>query len=122
MKATRRTIIASMCKPGGRRFWRWPLAFALVLAMVVSLFHDLPALAGGDLGQVAVVAHMSTPIQTPDAQAPDLGCHCLCHMVDRSAVSPVVSPVVFNESLDPPGNGEAIRSWAGLPPFRPPRV
>jgi hypothetical protein len=125
MKATRRAVTATVRKAGGRHFWRWPLAFALAVAMVVSLFHDLPALAGGGGSgpiPVAIASSTSTPIQAPDAQAPGLGCHCLCHMMDRSAVSPVVTPLVFNESLDPPGNGAAIRSWAGLPPFRPPRV
>src|SRR4029450_9290861 len=46
MKPPRRPIIA-IAEAGRHRFWRWPLAFALALAVAVSLFHDLPALAGG---------------------------------------------------------------------------
>ena len=125
MKATRRAVTATVRKAGGRHFWRWPLAFALTLALVVSLFHDLPALAGGGGAgpiPVAIASSNSTPIQAPDAQAPGHGCHCLCHITDQCAVSPVVTPVVFNNSLNPPRDGEPIRSWAGLPPFRPPRV
>jgi hypothetical protein len=122
MKATPRAVTATVRKAGGRHFWRWPLAYALAVAMVVSLFHDLPALAGGDLGPVAVVAHTSTPFEEPDAQAPGLGCHCLCHITAQSTVSPLVTPIVFSDSLSPPRNAVPIRSWAGLPPFRPPRV
>jgi hypothetical protein len=125
MKAARRTLIAVTRKPGGRLFGRGPLAFALALAVAVALFHDLPALAGGgDLAPipVAIASSTSTPIQAPDTQAPGHGCHCLCHITDRSAVSPVVTPVVFNDSLNPPRNGGPICSWTGLPPFRPPRV
>jgi len=125
MKATRRTIIAIVCKAAGRRVWRWPLAVALALAVAVSLFHDLPALAGGDSSgpmPVAVASSTSTPVQAPDAQAPGHGCHCLCHMTGQSTVSPVVTPVVFSDSVCSPRNGAPTRSWAGLPPFRPPRV
>jgi len=125
MKATRRSRSAMTCKAGGRPFWRWPLAFALALAVAVSLFHDLPAFAGSggpDPMPTVVASSTSTPIQAPDAQAPGHGCHCLCHMTGQSVASPVATPVVFNDSLDPPRNGAPTRSWAGLPPFRPPRV
>jgi|SRR4029453_4269836 hypothetical protein len=125
MKATRRPLIAILCKAGRHRFRRWPLAFALALAIAVSLFHDLPALAGGggsDPIPVAVASSTSTPVPAPDPQAPGHGCHCLCHMTAQSTLSPVVIPVVFNVSISTPRNGAPTRSWAGLPPFRPPRV
>jgi hypothetical protein len=124
MKDTRRAIIAIMCKAGGRRFWRWPLAFALALAIAVSLFHDFPAFAGGgsDPIPVAIASSTSTPVQAPDSQTPGHGCHCLCHVTAQSTVSPLVTPVVFNETLSPPRNAAPTRAWAGLPPFRPPRV
>jgi hypothetical protein len=125
MKPTRCPIIAIVCKAGGHRFWRWPLAFALALALVVSLFHDLPALAcGGGSGPipVVVVSASNMPVQAPDSQAPGHGCHCLCQITVQSTVSPVVTPLVFKDSLYPPRNGAPTRSWAGLPPFRPPRV
>ena len=102
MKATLRTVIAIVSRPGSRRFWRGPLAVALALAIAVALFHDFPALAGGgDLAPtpVAIASSTSTPIQAPDTQAPGHGCHCLCHITDQSAVSPVVTPVVFNNSV-----------------------
>ena len=124
-KTARRTITAMMCKAGQHHFWRWPLAFALAVALVVSLFHDLPALAGGGDSApipVAVVSSTSTPIQAPDPQAPGHSCHCLCHMIDQSMVNPIVTSVVFNETVSPPRNGAPTRAWAGLPPFRPPRV
>src|SRR5262245_10042049 len=125
MKAARRTMTAMMCKAGRHRCWCWPLAFALAAALVVSLFHDLPALAGGgDLAPIpgAVASSTATPFQAPDAQAPGHSCHCLCHITDRCGVTPVVTPIVFTNSLNPPPDGEPICSWAGLPPFRPPRV
>src|SRR5262245_56685710 len=125
MKAARRTPVAILCKSGGRRFWRWPLAGALALTVVVSLFHDLPALAdwvNSSLIPVTDSTSATTPVQAPDPQAPGHGCHCLCHMTGQSTVSPGVTPVVFNDSLCPPRNGAPTRSWAGLPPFRPPRV
>jgi hypothetical protein len=124
MKATHRPIIA-IAEAGRHRFWRWPLAFALALAVAVSLFHDLPALAGGggsDPILVAAASSTSTPVQAPDSQAPGHGCHCLCHITAQSTVSPLVTPVVFNETLSPPRNAAPTRAWAGLPPFRPPRV
>jgi len=83
MKATLRTVIAIVSRPGSRRFWRGPLAVALALAIAVALFHDFPALAGGgDLAPtpVAIASSTSTPIQAPDTQAPGHGCHCLCHI------------------------------------------
>src|SRR4029453_8981080 len=125
MKATRRPLIAILCKAGRHRFWRWPFFFVLALAVAVSLFHDLPALAGGgDSGPipVAVVYSTSTPPHAPDSQAPGDGFHCLCHITAQSTVSPLVTPIVFSDSLSPPRNAVPIRSWAGLPPFRPPRV
>jgi hypothetical protein len=125
MKASGSTPVAILCRAGGRRFWRWPLAFALALAVAVSLFHDLPALAGwADSSPipVAVATSATTPMQSPDTQAPGHGCHCLCHITAQSAVSLVVTPIVFTDSLCPPRNGAPTRSWAGLPPFRPPRV
>ena len=47
MKAARRTTKATIGKAEGRLFWRWPLALSLALAVAISLFHDLPAFAGG---------------------------------------------------------------------------
>src|SRR6478735_12590744 len=118
MKATRRALTATVRKAGGRYFWRWPLAFALALAISVSLFHDLPALTGGDGSAsipVAIASSTSTPVQAPDPQAPGHGCHCLCHVTDQCAVSSVVTPVIFKDSISPPLNGAPTRSWAGLP-------
>jgi hypothetical protein len=76
MKATRRPLIAILCKAGRHRFWRWPLAFALALAVAVSLFHDLPALAGGggsDPILVTVASSTNAPVQASDSQAPGDG-------------------------------------------------
>jgi hypothetical protein len=123
MKATRRPIIA-IAEAGRHRFWRWPLAFALALAVAVSLFHDLPALAGGggsDSILVAAASSTSTPVQAPDSQAP-VGCHCLCHMAAQAMAAPIVTAIVFGDSFSPPCNAAPTRSWAGLPPFRPPRI
>jgi len=104
-------------------FWRAPMAFALALAVAVSLFHDLPALAGTSGPEPIVVASSAgAPIPAPDAQAPGHGCHCLCHMTAQAAAESVVTPVVFDDSLDPPRSSAPLRSRAGLPPFRPPRV
>ena len=125
MKAARRTTKAIIGKAEGRRFWRWPLAFGLALAVAISLFHDLPAFAGrGDPSPapLAVASSTSAPVQAPDSQAPGHGCHCLCHMTAQAIASPVVTPVVFNEPLYLPPQGVPMRSCAGLPPFRPPRV
>ena len=109
----------------GRPFWRWPLAFCLALAVAISLFHDLPAFAGtGDPSpaRATVVSSASTPLQGPESQAPGHGCHCLCHMTAQAIASAVVTPVVFNEPLYLPPQGVPTGSYAGLPPFRPPRV
>jgi hypothetical protein len=126
MKANHRALTATVRNAGDHHFRRWPFAFALAVAMVVALFHDLPALAGaggsGPIPVVAIASSASAPIQAPDGQTPGHGCHCLCHITGQSALSPVVISVVFNDSLDPPCNGAPTRSWAGLPPFRPPRV
>src|SRR5262245_17814201 len=108
MTAARSIPVAIPCGAGGRRFWRWPLAFALILAVAVSLFHDLPALAGwADSSPipVAVATSATTPVQAPDAQAPGHGCHCLCHITAQPAVSPLVTPVVFACSLCTSRNG-----------------
>ena len=47
MKSARHTTKATIGKAVGRLFWRWPLALSLALAVAISLFHDLPAFAGG---------------------------------------------------------------------------
>jgi hypothetical protein len=124
-RAAHQTAQAAACK-GLVRFWRWPLALGLAIAMVVALFHDLPAFAGkidsGPPTLAAAVASTSAPVQAPDSQAPGHSCHCLCHVAPQALASPVVTPVAFGSSLDlPPGNTPP-RSCAGLPPFRPPRV
>jgi hypothetical protein len=125
MSAASRISEATIGKAEPRRFWRWPVALTLALAVAISLFHDLPALAGkGDFSPAspAVAASMSVPAHAPDSQAPAHGCHCLCHMSAQSMASPVVTPVVFNEPLYLPPQGVPTRSCAGLPPFRPPRA
>ena len=123
MQAARRTTKAIMREAAGRQFGRWPLAFGLALAMIVSLFHDLPALAGtAGADPIAVASITIVPSEAPDSQAPGLGCHCLCHMAAQAWASPIATPIVFNESLYPPRDSTAPRSCAGLPPFRPPRV
>ena len=109
----------------GKGFWRWLQAFGLAVALIISLFHDLPAFAGwGDFSptSVTVASSISVPAHAPDSQAPGHGCHCLCHMTAQTIASPVVTPVVFNEPLYLPPQGVPMRSCAGLPPFRPPRA
>jgi len=122
-EAARRTTKATVGKAEGRRFWRWPLALGLALAVAISLFHDLPAFAGKSDSNpilVAVASSTSAPSQAPESQAPGHGCHCLCHMAAQAIVSQGVTPVVFNEPLYLPPQGVPMRSCAGLPPFRPP--
>src|SRR5262245_49292798 len=123
MKATRRALTATVRKAGGRHFRRRPLAFALAVAMVVSLFHDLPALAGqgGSDPMPVAVASTSALVEAPDTQAPGHGCHCLCHIAAQTTVSQIVTRFVFDHSIQRPGNGVPSRALAGLPPFRPPR-
>ena len=128
MKAARRAtraIVSQTIVSQALRLRRWPLALGLAVTMVVSLFHDLPALAGrAESGAIPVVAALSTsaPVQAPDAQAPALGCHCLCHMAGQVLADPVVTPVAFGDSLALPPASTAPPSCAGLPPFRPPRA
>jgi hypothetical protein len=120
-----RTTKAIIAKAASRRFWRWPITLGLALAVAISLFHDLSAFADKSdpsLILVAVATSTSAPIQAPDSQTPGHGCHCLCHLLAQAITSPVVTPVVFNESLYPPPESAPPRSYAGLPPFRPPRV
>jgi hypothetical protein len=120
MEAGRRAIKSIMPKAAGRCFWRWPLVFGLALAMIVSLFHDLPALAGmggsDPIPVAAVSSSAGTPVQTPDSQAPGIGCHCLCHMTTQSTVSPVVTPLVFNDSLYPPVRAHRLARGRVCPP------
>lgn len=114
-----------MRETGGPRFWRWPLAFALALAVVLSLFHELPALAatgGADPMPVAAVSSASMPAQVPDSHAPGLGCHCLCHMAAQAIAAPVAAPAVFEYSPYLLRTGAPPPSRPGLPPFRPPRA
>lgn len=123
MKAARHTAQAIVRQ--ALRLRRWPLALGLAVTMVVSLFHDLPALAGrAESGAVPVAVALSTsaPVQAPDSQAPAAGCHCLCHMAGQSLPDPVVTPVAFGDSLGLPPASTPPPSCAGLPPFRPPRA
>lgn len=125
MKADHRGMQAIRRTASRRLFWRWPLAFGLALALVISLFHDLPALAGTagcDAMPSAAMSSTSTPDHPFDSQAPAVGCHCLCHVTSQAIASPIVTPVIFNDSLRPPRDSTALRSCAGLPPFRPPRA
>jgi hypothetical protein len=131
MNAARRTTKATIGKTEGRQFWRWPLALGLALAVAISLFHNISAVAAMDDASPTplAVASISAPIQAPESAPcngcnclPGHGCHCLCHMTAQSIASPVVTPVVFKESLFPLPQSVPVRSCAGLPPFRPPRV
>ena len=125
MQAARLTTKTIMREAASRRFWRWPQAFALALALVASLFHDLPTLAGtagSDPIAVAAASSTSTPFQAPDSQAPAVGCHCLCHMAAQAMAAPIVTATVHEDSLGLPRDSTVPRSRAGLPPFRPPRV
>jgi hypothetical protein len=127
MKSDHRGIQAIMRTASGRRFWRWPRAFglALALALVISLFHDLPALAGtagSDPLPAVAMSSTTTPALPSDSQAPALGCHCLCHLTSQAFAAPVVTPVIFNDRLRPLRDSTAPPSCAGLPPFRPPRA
>jgi len=125
MKADHRGMQAIRRTASGRLVWRWPLAFGLALALVISLFHDLPALAGtagSDPMPAAVMSSTSTPAHPSDSQAPAIGCHCFCHLASQAIAPPIVTPVIFNDSLRPLRDSTALRSCAGLPPFRPPRA
>ena len=125
MKAARHLILSTMRKASDRRLWRGPLAFGLMLALVVSLFHDLPALAGtagSDPIPAAVTSFTSSPAQPSDSHTPAIGCHCLCHLASQAIAPPVVTPIIFNDSLRPLRDSTAPRSSAGLPPFPLPRV
>jgi hypothetical protein len=125
MKANHRSMQAIMRTASGRLFWRWPLAFGLALALVVALFHDLPALAGtasSDPIPAAVMSFTSSPAQPSDTHAPAVGCHCLCHLGSQAIAPPIVTLVIFNNVLRPLRDSTAPRSCAGLPPFRPPRA
>jgi hypothetical protein len=105
---------------------RWPLAFALALALVVALFHDLPALAGTagcDVIPVAAASSVSAPVEAPAPHTGAVGCHCFCHLVAETiAAVAIVTPVVFDDSHYVWLDSNAPRSRAGLPPFRPPRA
>ena len=123
MKSARHTTNGIIGKAVGRLFWRGPLALSLALAVAISLFHDLPAFAGGgdpSPAWVTVVSSASTPAQAPESRALGHECHCLCHMTAQAIASPAVTLVVFNEPLYLPPQGVPMRSCAGLPPFRPP--
>jgi hypothetical protein len=131
MKAARHITKTITGKAASRLFRRWPLALGLALAVVISLFHEIPAFAGMDDASRTplAVASISAPIQAPESAPcngcnclPGHGCHCLCHMTAQSIASTVVTPVVFKESLFPLPQSVPVRSCAGLPPFRPPRV
>jgi hypothetical protein len=125
MNAACRTTKTIMRRAASRCVWRWPLAFGITLALVVSLLHDLPALAGtasSDAIPVAAMASTSTPAQPSDSHALAVGCHCLCHLAAQAVASPIVTPVIFNDSLRPLRDSTGPRSCAGLPPFRPPRA
>jgi hypothetical protein len=123
MKAARHLMVSAMRKASGRRLWRWPLACGLMLALAVSLFHDLPALAGtAGSDPMPTPSFTSSPAQPSDTHTPALGCHCLCHLASQAFTAPGVTPVVFNDSLQPLRDRTAPRSCAGLPPFRPPRA
>ena len=125
MEAGRIISDRSISRRVGGRFWRWPLAFGLALAVMISLFHDLPALAGTagpDAVPVAAMSSMTTPAQPSDSHALAVGCHCLCHTASQALASPLALPVIFRDSLRPLPDSSVPRSCAGLPPFRPPRA
>jgi hypothetical protein len=123
MKSVRPSARAILGKVMARQIWRVPTALALALAIAISLFHDLPALAGtSGPDPMPVVSATSAPVPGPDSHTPGIGCHCLCHMTDQATAGTVVTPVVFDDSLDPPRSSAPLHACAGLPPFRPPRV
>jgi len=106
-------------------FGRWAVSLGLMVALVVSLFHDLPAMAATavpDPIPVAAVFSANTPAQQSDRHGPAVSCHCLCHVTSQAFASPVVTPIIFSDALRPPSNSTTVRSCAGLPPFRPPRA
>ena len=77
MKAARRTTKAIIGKAEGRRFWRWPLALSLALAVMISLFHDLPAFAGRGRPKSHIgdgrILRRAPPSKRPTRRLPDMG-------------------------------------------------
>jgi hypothetical protein len=113
---------AMMREAARGRMWRWPVVLGLALALVLSLFHDLPAIAGGT-DPLPVASAASTPVGVPaDACVPAAGCHCLCHTATQAIVAADCTPVLFELSLCSPRDSMPPGSRAGLPPFRPPRA
>ena len=55
----------------------------------------------------AAMSSTSTPDHPFDSQAPAVGCHCLCHVTSQAIASPIVTPVIFNDSLRPPRDSTA---------------
>jgi hypothetical protein len=106
------------------RLWRWPVVLGLALALVLSLFHDVPAFAGtADVDPLPIASAVSTPIEaSADADAPAAGCHCLFHSAAQAIAAANCTPVLFELSLCSPRDSMPPRSRAGLPPFRPPRA
>jgi len=115
---------AMMREAARGRLWRWPVVLGLALALVLSLFHDLPVFAGtGDFDPLPIASAVSTPVGAPaDACVPAAGCHCLCHTAAQAIVAADCIPVLFELSLCSPRDSTPPGSRAGLPPFRPPRA
>ena len=91
------------------------MAFWLTFALLLLTARGLRAIGATLLRDLRVEA-------PGDSQAPAAGCHCLCHMAAQAIGAPIVTPILFNESLFPPRGSVPPRSCAGLPPFRPPRA
>ena len=105
---------------------RWSLVMGLIVALTISLFHDLPAVAGTDPTGLAIVsiATGASPEQIPESQPAGLACACcsLCHIAPAALSAPAGIPVFFNGSRERPRSSTAPPSCSAASLFRPPRI